>query len=469
MISQLEIAERAATGPRMLEMDWNMGLFEKMNELVERYEITVPAESSWDFWHNRDRDLADRALEAGIRFLAEAGAYCLQSERVVHFTEEEIRAAIAEVPRRVVIGEGSDARVYGERAPEELAATKGTGILHAPYEDQIAVDVARTFIESLDLDIIEGYNFRHLDGREIFGVPMEVAAARRQVARMRQAVELAGKPGMGIFYYPISTADAVLTAPIDPLKGLRTTDGVLLSLLPDVKLDLDMLAASIVYSDYGAVIRNGGGDTAAGGFCGGVAGAIVASVAKTILGWIAYRGVLAHGAEVRDIRTPRRTTIRVQPIYGWASSVCSQAVSRVSPVWAGSAFNTLGGIGFCSGPGTRTHLLEIAMASIGSGVAGGPGVAPLWHIATMNSRLTPYENQFAREVAEATSRAGMTEGDVPRLMKALTPKLEGKEVELGRDIRECWDIKLNRPLSWYLELGKSVQAELERDLGLAFQ
>jgi len=467
MIGQLEVAQRAQRGLKMSEMDWNMGLYQKASELVERFQIAAPEKSSWDVFHNDDDALAGRALEAGIAFLAEAGTYCVQTERVVRFTGGEIREALAKVPRRRVIGDGDDARVYGDRLSGERPVILGGGILHGPFEDEIAVDVARTFVESLDLDVIEGYNFRQLDGWEIHGAPMEAAAGRRQLLRMREAVRRAGKPGMGIFYYALSTADAVLTAPIDPERGLRPTDGMLLTVLPDVKLDLDMLTAAIVYDDYGVVIRNDGGDTAAGGFCGGIGGAIVESVAKVILGWIAYRGVVSWGA-VRDIRTPRRTTITVQPIYSWASSVCNQAIAKVSPTWGGHGYNTMGGIGFCSGPGTRTHLLEIAMASIGSGVAGGPGVAPLWHVSTMNARRTPYENLFAREVAEATRRAGVTAGDVPELMKKLTLKLEGQAVEPGRDIRECYDIKNNHPLPWYLALGQSIQQELAQELGLEF-
>jgi len=467
MISLLEVAERTRKGPKMTEMEWDMGLFQEMNELAERYQIIVPEENSWDVFHNYDEALAERALEAGIAFLAESGVYCIQTQRAVQFSEEEVREAIAEAPRQVVVGEGEDARAIGE-GPSKLPRGWGTGALHAPFEDEIAVDVARTFIESLGLDYIQGYNFQRLDGREIHGLPMEAAAGRRQMARMREAACQAGRPGMCIFYYPISTADAVLTAPIDPYKGLRPTDGILFSTLPDIELDLDMLTAAIVYEDYGAKALNGGGSAAAGGFCGGIAGAIIESVAKVILGWMVFRDVIGGGG-IRDIRTPRQRTIQVQPIYSWGSSVSSQAIGKANPLWGGRGLNTSGGIGHCSGPGTRTHLLETAMASIGSGVAGGRGSAADWHVATMNARRTPYEIQFAAEVAEATRRAGITEKDLPRVMKKLTPKLEGQSVEPGRDIRECYDMKNNRPLSWYRELGQSIQRELAAELGLVLE
>ncbi|MBM3187857.1 MAG: monomethylamine:corrinoid methyltransferase [Chloroflexi bacterium] len=466
MISLLEVAERTRKGPKMAEMDWNMGLFQKMNELAERFRLEVPKEDSWDNFFNHDDALAERALEAGIAFLAEMGTYCIQTERVVHFTAEEVREAIAEAPRQVVVGEGEDARSFGE-GPSTVPKGQGTGALHAPFEDEIAVDVARTFVESVDIGYIQSYNFQRLHGREIHGVPMEAAAGRRAIAQMREAVRQAGKPGMSIFYYPISTADAVLTAPIDPVKGLRPTDGVLFSTLPDIKLDMEMLTAAIVYADYGAQALNGGGGAAAGGFCGGIAGAIIESIAKPILGWMVFRDVLGGGG-IRDVRSSRRKTFKIQPIYSWGSSVSSQALGKANPLWGGRGLNTGGGVGHSSGPGTRTHLLETAMASIGSGVAGGHGSAADWHVSTMNARRTPYELIFAAEVAAATRRAGITENDLPALMKQFTPKLEGLPTEPGRDIRECWDLKNNRPLPAYAEVGKAIQRELAEEFGLVF-
>ena len=466
MLSLLEVAERARKGPKMAEMDWNMGLFFKMNELAQRFDIAVP-ENSWDHFHNRDQKLAERALQAGIAFMVETGAYCMQTGRTVQFTEEEIRETVAESPRQVVMGEGDDARVHGE-GPIDLPKLRGTGYLHGPFEDEIAIDVVKCYVETLGLDYIEGYNFRRLDGREIHGVPMEVAAAKRQVARLREAFRQLGRPGMAAVFYPISTADAVLTAAIDPVKGLRPTDGVLLSPLPDIKLDLDHLTAAIIHEQYGTRAKNGGGYSMAGGFCGGTAGAIIETIAKGIMAWMTLRDVF-NGGGIGNTLSMRQKKIVVQPILNWGSSVCSQALGTMNPLWGGRGFGTSAGIGSSSGPGSRTHLWELSMGAIGSGVAGGTGNGGRWHITTiMNARHTPYESVFSREVAEATRRAGITEEELPALMRKLTPKLEAMSVEPGRDIRECYDIVNNHPLPWYLELGRSVQRELADEFGLAF-
>ncbi|MFH1084973.1 MAG: monomethylamine:corrinoid methyltransferase, partial [Chloroflexota bacterium] len=324
MISLLEIAQRTRTGPRMAEMDWNMALFHKMNELAQRYQIVVPP-NSWDHFCNDDDALAERALQAGIAFLAEAGAYCLQTERVVQFTEAEIRAAVAASPRQVVMGAGDEARVYGE-GPIALPRAGGCSYLHGPFEDEIAADVAMCYVRALNMDCLEGYNFRRLDGYEIHGVPLEAAAARRQIARLRQAFEAVGRPGLAAFLYPISTADAVLTAALDERHGLRPTDGVLLSPLPDVKLDEDHLTAAIILEQYGATAKNGGGYAMAGGFCGGIAGAIIETIAKAILAWMALRDAL-NGGGIGNTLSMRQKRIVVQPVLSWGSSVCAQALA----------------------------------------------------------------------------------------------------------------------------------------------
>ena len=375
MISLLDVAERTHRGPKMGEMEWNMGLFQKMNELTQRYEITVP-ENTWDSFCNEDEALVDRALQAAVAFLVEMGTYCIQTERAVRFTEEEIWESLKASPRQFTIGQGDDERVFGQ-GRTDLPQGKSSAYLHGPFEDEIALDVIKCYVRTTGADLLEGYNFRKLDGHEIHGVPMEVAAAKRQVARLREAFRQIGRPGMAAVFYPISTADAVLTAPIDPEKGLRPTDCILLSPLPDAKLDLDHLTAAIVHEQYGTRGRNGGGYSIAGGFCGGLAGTIIETIAKGILAWMTLRDVF-NGGGVGNTLSMRQKRIVVQPILDWGSSVCSQALAKINPLWGGRGYSTSAGIGSSSGPGSETHLWEIAMGAIGAGASGGQASGARW-------------------------------------------------------------------------------------------
>ena len=74
MLSLLDIAERMQKGPKIDENAWNMGLFRKMNELTERYQLFYPEDGPV---FNLDDGMADRAFRAAIDFLVETGIYCI--------------------------------------------------------------------------------------------------------------------------------------------------------------------------------------------------------------------------------------------------------------------------------------------------------------------------------------------------------------------------------------------------------
>jgi len=70
MLNLLDIAERMQRGPKMDENVWNMGLFQKMNELTERYQLFYPKDAPV---FNLDEGMADRAFRAAVDFLVETG------------------------------------------------------------------------------------------------------------------------------------------------------------------------------------------------------------------------------------------------------------------------------------------------------------------------------------------------------------------------------------------------------------
>jgi hypothetical protein len=159
----------------------------------------------------------------------------VSTQRIVEFDRQEIQVSIREAPHEVRIGEGKDARIYKQKKIEgnELL-NQCPGIL-APFTEEIAPLVVKNYAQIAAADFIGGFNFTVVDGREIFGPPLETYASRRAASWMREGIRMAGRPGMSIMHYPISTRSAALIAPIDPDYGLRRTDGILLAMLPDVK------------------------------------------------------------------------------------------------------------------------------------------------------------------------------------------------------------------------------------------
>ena len=436
MVSLLEVAERAQKGPIMEEKAWDLGLFAKATELTKKYDIAYPGDGSF---FNTDDALVDRAFEAALDFLEECGVYCVQVDRVIKFTRQEVLDAVREAPDRITVGEGDDQRVMTQKKIEGREKPNHCPGHHAPWSQEMAPQVVRSFAQIPTGDYLEGFNFTSLDGREVFGPPLEAYAGRWQLACMRQAVRDVGRPGMALAYYPITTRGAVLTAPIDPQRGLRPTDGVLLSVHPSVKVETDMITAAIIYEDYGCFVKNGGGWGTVGGFAGGPEGAAIEGIAKAITGRMVYGAwFTTTGVGHIGLTTAKHPTDQAPPI-SWANSVACQAVNaRTNIIYFGMAAGS-------SGPGTEQCLLEYAFRTIQAVLNGGNVAFPRQARAKMNASQTPVEANWMMEIADATMRSKLTRRTAQPIMEALRTRLEALPLDDGLPIEECYDLDAQRP------------------------
>ena len=458
MLSLLEIAERSQRGPIVEEKDWDLGLFRKMTELTQKYEITYPSDGSH---FNIDDELVDRAFEAALDFLQEMGVYCITTNRVIVLTRQEVLEAVREAPSQVIVGEGRHQRVITQKEIEGCQRLNQTPGHHAPGSEELDPLVVKNFAQIPSGDYLEGFNFAAVDGREIFGMPIEAYAARREVAWLREGVRKAGRPGMALAYYPISTRAAVLLAPIDPDYGLRPTDGILLSVLPDIKVEHDLLTAAIVYEDYGSFKVNGGGGGFTGGFAGGPEGAIIEALVKSIAGWIVYRDSwVATGVGHIGVTTSRRMIMQ-RPVLSWAASVVYQALNTKTGIIC------FAGGGAASGPGTETHLLELAMGCVKAPINGCNLYIPRQSRARMDASQTPLEAEWMMEVADATIKAGLTRETAQPVLEGIAARLEGRAPEEGLHIQRCYDLVHHMPSPEYEALYRQVKEELAA-MGLCF-
>jgi methylamine---corrinoid protein Co-methyltransferase len=457
MLSLLDIAERSQKGPKVEEKSWDMGLFRKMGELSKKYGITYPKDETF---FNLDDALADRAFQAALEFLSETGIYCLTTGRVIHFSREEVLTAINEIPKEIIVGEGRDARIIkqikvGER--EHIHQCPGH---HAPFSEELASLVVKNFAQIQSGDYLEGFNFNKVDGREVFGMPIEVYAARRELSWLREGLRKAGRPGMAIAYYPISTRSAVLIAPMDPDYGLRRTDGILLSTLPDIKMEHDLLTAAIVYQDYGCFKVNGGATGLVGGFCGGPEGALIEGIVKAIAGFLVYHDTLCcTGVGNLGITTTKKMSYG--PHQSWAGSVVHQALHRHTNT---ICFNAEP---FAAGPGTEIFLWELAFYSIRAPIDGANLYIPRQGRAQMNASQTPLEAEWMHEVAMATIRSGLTREKASDLLRKVTQNLDGRTPEEPLPITQCYDLVHHRPFPEYANKYMRVKEDLN-SWGLCF-
>jgi methylamine--corrinoid protein Co-methyltransferase len=456
MPTLLDIAERTQKGPKVNEDSWNMSFFKKVQELAAKYDI--PTYSSDMPFLNMDDDLPERAFKAGVDLLVEHGVYCITTGRVVELTRDEVLAAIRDCPKQVAVGRGADARAMKQRKVEGVEPLNVCPGHHSPFTEDLASLVVKNFAQIPRTDFLEGFNFTEVDGREIVGMPLEVYATRRQIAWMREGVRKAGRPGLSIVLYPINTRAAALMSVMEPIQGLQPGDGILTSVLPDEKIEHDLLATAVACEDYG-LWRISGSFSMMGGFCGGVNGAIVEGIAKPLTAMLCYHAYVNYTG-VENVRTVSALTIPLQPL-NWARSVVNQALNRHTNIIC------MAWIIPTSGPGTETHLLETALRSIEGTINGANLYAPRHSRARMNAGQTPVEAEFMVEVSDATIKAGIDRTKAGKILTKLAKELETRHPEPGFTIQECYDLANHKPKPEFERIYLSVKERLSK-LGLDF-
>ena len=441
MVNLLDVADRLLSGPKVPSDQWDMGLFREISRLVKKYEIKYPGDGSH---FNFDEKMPKRLLEAGIEFLVNRGVYCVTTNRVIQFSEQEVRDACWTAPRELVVGEGRDARLLKQRQEDGKDPLNLMPGLNSPFDEDLGLLVVKNEALNQAADYIGGFNPRQVEGREIYGVAMEIYATKRVVAAQREGVRRAGRPGMAISYYPLGTRPEVVISAVDPDNGLRRTDGLQLTVMPDVKIEQSLVSAAVFYEEYGSFRMNTGARGLIGGFCGGVEGAAVEGVARTLGGVLTYHNNLVCTGVDGLLKNDK--TMTQKPEYFWGTSLANQAFNRYSSL---ISFNSGGGM---SGPGTEEHLLDQALIAVRCAINGTNLFLPRQSIAQRNSANTPMEGRWLFEVSRATQKAGLTRATADPVMREIADRLKGRPIQPAKHINECWDLVHSQPTPAYREL-----------------
>ena len=115
-VSIYEMYDRAETGPKMAELDFDMGMVTEARQLLTRYpeieykpENVVPQEDA----------VADQLFEAALDLATEVGLFVLDTGRVARFSREEIVAALEQLPVETHLGYGKDEVILKPRQVED--------------------------------------------------------------------------------------------------------------------------------------------------------------------------------------------------------------------------------------------------------------------------------------------------------------------------------------------------------------
>jgi methylamine--corrinoid protein Co-methyltransferase len=460
-----EVLNRACnTGVETVAKDFDMKIFREATRLVKEHGIKYDPE----VYVPEDDGLADDVWRAGLELFLETGVYCMNSRRVIRFTEQEVKEALSEVRGEVEIGEGGERRLVtrrgigGSKPPVIVGGVIESDILEGESFVKLYQSIAQEpLIDGLyvgpPVHTSEGHTVRK-------GSPLELHLGRCMAAWAREATRRAGRPGLHLVSAcPSAIADI---AACNPENGIRRSDGLMVSLISELKTDYEALAKVAHALDYGC-LRGTHGGAVIGGWAGGPEGSAVVSIADFLGAAMVYQHRVGpvygdHGLT----RCPGAVPISSVNPGMWGTELTGQAIARNYRGVNGRFFLT------AAGPGTEMQFREIAALVIAGLASGrdlfcGGGIRRYKVKPMLGSAL---ENRFHAELWHAAT--GISRGDANELVKTLVRKYE-KDVTKdggpwGYTFGEMYDLRTLTPGKAFQELYERMRREME-DLGIVFR
>jgi methylamine--corrinoid protein Co-methyltransferase len=455
MIPFLEVIDRSLNGPYSLQEDFDLKiLVPKLRQVIDKYKIrfTPDVPIPWD------DDLADRVFQAAVEFYKEVGTYCIDTERVIRFTESEMMEGIDTAPAEPTFGEGKDCKRLLPRRPEsETPPWCFLGAAGAPVSgEEIFVKVMQGYGSIPLADSITTPTLTTIDGRRIRAQsPLEILACIRSSTLAREALSMAGRPGLAVM-------NSIATAVSDTAKiagsqfGLRPSDGWLIGSIAEMKVNFQRFnEIAFVLSLGGRICAETG--PLLGGYCGGAEGVAVANVAYHLHSILVLRGScqVTFPLHYHTVCTSSRDLL-------WAVSVSSQAISRNSHLPFFTIPNT------AAGPVEEMCFYETA-AIVTSLVVSGSSLEALgvYRNATTDLQV-PQGPEFASEIAHAVP--GITRKDANEIVSRLLGLYEHRinNPPMGKRYQESYDVKTGKPFDETERLYRRMKKEIA-NLGFKFR
>ncbi len=450
----------------MATKDFDMKVFDVASRLVKEYDINYDPKTPV----SNDDSLADDAWKAGLQLFTEVGAYCMNSNRVISFDESEVKEGLKELRGEAVVGEGSERRALTLRSVEDESPPSIVcgGVIESNFpEGELFVKLYQSIAQE---PVIEGFYvgppLQSSEGRLVrSGTPLETHLGCSMVSWVREAIRRAGRPGM--HFISACTSAIANVAACDPNEGLRRTDGIVSTIMPELKTDYENLNKVVYSHDYGCVkhVYNGG---MIGGWAGGPEGALIVSIANAIMAVMVYRvgiGSSYHALGYLRASTPNYSAFVTRPCV-WGSAIGSQALSRNTKIINTAVAMTN------AGPGTEMQFQEIVAALCAAIPCGREGLSQGVRRFKVKPLLgSGLENRFWGEVGHAMSKVkrdfanSLAEEMLSRYEHNITKDSDGGPV--GYTFDEIYDLNTLKPRKNFLEVCNRVKRELE-DLGLEF-
>lgn len=445
-----DVIDLTRHGERMEEKQFDLAIFRRLQRLIKEFDIKYdPANPVCG-----DDRMIDAIFAAALRFYVEQGSYCVNTGRVVRFSEREVRDALAAVPSALRLGEGADAVVMAHR--EVADATPPivcAGLQTIPYSDEETQSlIYELCARDRCVDGIWGGLVTRVEGRYdvVAGTPGEVLQYRRDIARLRQAVARAGRPGMFIVNNAPSAVATIAMA--DREVGLRPTDLFETTGISELKTSYDDLMRTAFGLEYGSPLH-GAINSVIGGMSGPPEGAVITSVTG------AFHVIMLNLAQcLRPGVVHISAKSRVTRDQLWVAGTALQALSRNTHLILD------GGMGDhpAAGPGTLQYFWEAAAGFTVSTVCGGHslGGTRKFVVGDVTDYGSPLESRWMGEVCKAA--AGLSREGANAVAKALLARYENsvRDAPPGKRLWDLYDRERLQPKDDYLGVYHQAKEEL---------
>lgn len=443
-----EIMERANTGPFCEDDEFLFKIFmPKMKEVIEKYNIKYDPDTPVP----ADNDLADRVWQAAAEFFLEVGVLNVDTHRRIMVDESELKEALYHAPGRYLVGAGKDARLWEHRSVEDTSPPFCIFSPDITCDEEIFLPMSIAYIQEPLADGVCAPILEQSMGLKIkSGTPIEMAGVVEHAMTLRQAAKLAGRPGLFLVAVGTAQSDTAQIAVSNDEWGVRHTDGRLIGMLTELKIDNELLNKVAHCTQFGCFIGCLSG-AIYGGYAGRAEGTAILETAYHMVGLTVYQANFQQSFPFHLHFTSNSGREML-----WLVSVKHQAVSRNSHILSTSN-------GFLNaGSGAEMVLYEAAAHGLVSVVSGGS----LWETAVARNKYrnhaTPLEARLACEVGHAVARQGMTRAQANEITLKLLEKYEDQiaDAPKGKPFQECYDVRTARPLPWYLDMYKKVKDEV---------
>lgn len=196
-VGVFETYDRMRSGPKTTEKEWDEVLtFKNAHALKEKYKLQFDRSKIVP----TDNDLCDRLFRAGVELLTTMGYVNMDTNRVCHYTEDEIMMAVATAPDCITMGENKDSRQMKARKFDDprppICQGGPTG---APVSENVFIPVMEAYAREPLIDTIVDGVVATWNGHEPKpGSPYEIAAVKQEAYGIRMAQQRAGRPGMSM-------------------------------------------------------------------------------------------------------------------------------------------------------------------------------------------------------------------------------------------------------------------------------